>query len=95
MTYVDCEIFNGFVCLIPIPLYNVTLNRVFFRLAALFVVAIARYDSSSPLQGAYRLASRYRYAGERHVARNPALPLPGEKIHRFHCHVIKGDWYKR
>ena len=35
--------------LIPIPLYNETLNRVFFRLAALLVVVIARYDSSSRL----------------------------------------------
>jgi hypothetical protein len=32
--------------LIPIGLHNVTLNGVFFRLAALFVVAIARYGAS-------------------------------------------------
>ena len=38
---------------------NVTLNRVFFRLAALFIVAIARHDFSSSSLGAYRLASRY------------------------------------
>jgi len=37
------------VHLIPIPLYNETLNHVFFRLAALLVVAIARYDFSSRL----------------------------------------------
>jgi hypothetical protein len=34
---------------IPILTNNVTLNRVFFRLAALFVVAIARYGSFSRL----------------------------------------------
>src|SRR4051794_11973515 len=46
---------------IPIPIYlhNVTLNGVFLRLAALFVVAIARYDASS------RLASR----------KNPSISL--------------------
>ena len=40
---------NKALNLIPIPLYNVTLNRVFFRLVALLVVAIARYDFSSRL----------------------------------------------
>jgi hypothetical protein len=35
--------------LLPILINNATLNRVFFRLAALLVVAIARYDSSSRL----------------------------------------------
>jgi hypothetical protein len=43
----------------PIHTNTVTPNRVFSRLAALFVVAIARYDSSS------RLASR----------KNPSISL--------------------
>ena len=45
------------------------------RAAALLVVAIARYDSSSPLQGAPALASADRSAGGQRAARNPCSTL--------------------
>src|SRR5207249_1615427 len=62
--------------LVVSPVKLAGINLVFFRLAALFVVAIARYDSSSPLPGAYSLASRYRYAGVSMLHETPASPLP-------------------
>jgi hypothetical protein len=47
--------------LVPHPASSPPVNRVFFRLAVLLVVAIARYDSSS------RLASR----------KNPSISFGG------------------
>jgi hypothetical protein len=44
-------------------------------LALLFLVVEVQSTSSSPLQGAYSLASEYRSAGTQHVARNPCYTL--------------------